>query len=88
MDYNAWNILRYFVFGLLQKLEFIALAVFLISHYDLVQTQWTEGQKSIVGARLSTHNQFKFLLQECTFINYCRVGCETWRFVTQDDIVT
>ena len=23
-----------------------------------------------------------------TFSNCCRVGCETWRFVTQDDIVT
>ena len=23
-----------------------------------------------------------------TFINYCRVDCETWRFVTRDDTVT
>ena len=111
MDYNAWNILRYFVFGLLQMLEFIAFALFLISHYvsgpcvrfallaqlasikinsnlsqslrqlcdhilvsvastvspcvtylplyiiycvknDSVQTQWTQSQKRIVGARL------------------------------------
>ena len=32
MDCKAWNILRYFVFGLLQRHEFIALAVFLIYH--------------------------------------------------------
>ena len=23
-----------------------------------------------------------------TFINCCRAGCETWRFVTRDNIVT